>query len=298
VEISRAADAVAALQPHPPRWVHELLSGESQHRRTAGRLQITTAGPYASLTISIPHARALAANVLRQKVAAAYLSLAESLATLGRHPLRFWSFVPGIGDSMGHGIDRYMVFNAGRHDAYARWPSTPGPIGRRLATASAIGITGPDLLIHCLAATKDGTGVENPRQTSSWKYSRRYGPKPPCFSRATLATLSGRSLLLIGGTASIVGERSRHPGEPAAQVEETLKNLAAVIGQARDTTEPAETRLASLVDLRIYVVRAADAETIRALVRPLCPRAGRVEMNLARLCRPELLVEIEGVAEI
>ena len=77
-----------------------------------------------------------------------------------------------------------------------------------------------------------------------------------------------------------------------------MKNLAAVIGQARGTTEPAETRLASLVDLRIYVVRAADAETIRALVRPRCPRAGRMEMNLARLCRPELLVEIEGVAEV
>jgi enamine deaminase RidA (YjgF/YER057c/UK114 family) len=199
---------------------------------------------------------------------------------------------------MGSGIDRYMVFNAGRHDAYTRWHGTPGPIGQKLATASAIGITGPDLLIHCLAATEDGTGVENPRQTSSWEYSRRYGPKPPCFSRATVATLSGRSLLLIGGTASIVGERSRHDGEPAAQVEETLKNLAAVIGQATGTTEPAETRLASLVDLRIYIVRAADAETIRALVHPRCPSARRVEMNLACLCRPELLVEIEGVAEI
>jgi enamine deaminase RidA (YjgF/YER057c/UK114 family) len=250
------------------------------------------------LTISIPQARDLTANALRQKVAAAYLSIAESVTALGRHPLRFWSFLPGIGDSMGHGIDRYMVFNAGRHDAYARWPGTPGSIGRGLATASAIGITGPDLLVHCLAADKGGTGVENPRQTSSWEYSRRYGPRPPCFSRATLATLSGRSLLLIGGTASIVGERSHHPGETVAQVEETLKNLAAVIGQARGTTEPAETRLAGLVDLRIYVVRAADAETIRALVRPRCPRAGHVEMNLARLCRPELLVEIEGVAEI
>jgi enamine deaminase RidA (YjgF/YER057c/UK114 family) len=110
--------------------------------------------------------------------------------------------------------------------------------------------------------------------------------------------LNGRSLLLIGGTASIVGEHSRHHGDPAAQVEETMKNLAAVIGQATGTTEPAGTRLASLVDLRIYIVRATDAETIRALVHSRCPRARRVEVNLACLCRPELLVEIEGVAEV
>src|ERR1700682_4461833 len=152
----RAADAVRAVQPRPPRWVHDLLRSESPRRHTAGQLQITTAGPLASLTISIPQARTLAADVLRRKVAAAYLSVAESLATLGRHPLRFWSFVPGIGESMGSGIDRYMVFNAGRHDAYTRWHGTPGQIGQKLATASAIGITGPDLLIHCLAATEDG----------------------------------------------------------------------------------------------------------------------------------------------
>jgi enamine deaminase RidA (YjgF/YER057c/UK114 family) len=288
---------VPAVRPHPPRWVQDLLSSESR-RHTVGPLQIITAGPFAYLTISIPQAAALAASVLRRKVAAAYLSLGKSLATIGRHPIRFWNFVPGIGASMGPGIDRYMVFNAGRHDAYTRWRGTPGPFGQPLATASAIGITGSELVIHCLAAATHGTGVENPRQTSSWEYSRRYGPKPPCFSRATLATLNGRSLLLIGGTASIVGERSCHHGDPAAQVEETMRNLAAVIGQARGAAGPAGTSLASLVDLRIYIVRAADAETVRALVHPRCPRVGRAEMNLACLCRPELLVEIEGVAEV
>jgi hypothetical protein len=77
-----------------------------------------------------------------------------------------------------------------------------------------------------------------------------------------------------------------------------MKNLAAVIGQASGTAGPAGTRLARLVDLRIYIVRAADAETVRALVNPRCPHVRRMDMSLARLCRPELLVEIEGVAEL
>ena len=37
-------------------------------------------------------------------------------------------------------------------------------------------------------------------------HSTRYGPIPPCFSRATIATIGTRRLLLIGGTASIVGD--------------------------------------------------------------------------------------------
>ena len=126
---------------------------------------------------------------------------------------------------MVDGLDRYMVFNAGRHDAYS---DQCGALG----TASAVGIKGSDLSIHCLALEEPGTPVENPRQTPAWQYSARYGPLPPCFSRATIVDLAGRRTLLIGGTASVVGEDSRHAGEFDAQVEETLLNLEALIRTA------------------------------------------------------------------
>src|SRR6185503_5831087 len=97
--------------------------------------------------------------------------------------------------------------------------------GRVLPAASAVGIAGPDLVIDCLASASGGAPVENPRQIAPWQYSRRYGPKPPCFARGTVTRLNDRRMLLIGGTASIVGEESRHPGDLTAQVGELLINL-------------------------------------------------------------------------
>jgi len=37
---------------------------------------------------------------------------------------------------------------------------------------------------------------------------------------------------------------------------------------------------------------------VRGQLAARCPNAYRIEIVRARLCRPELLVEIEGVAEI
>ena len=139
---------------------------------------------------------------------------------------------------MVDGLDRYMVFNAGRHDAYS---DQRGALG----TASAVGIKGSDLSIHCLALEEPGTPVENPRQTPAWQYSARYGPLPPCFSRATIVDLAGRRTLLIGGTASVVGEDSRHAGQFDAQVEETLLNLEALIRTADGNPPDGGARAAS-----------------------------------------------------
>jgi hypothetical protein len=128
--------------------------------------------------------------------------------------------------------------------------------------------------------------------------------------------------LLIGGTASIVGEDSRHVGDPARQVEETVGNLTALITAAKAACDPGGPggpggadgtcgldRVSSLVhseddaigrlsDVRVYVARAQDAALVRALVVARCPGIVRLEMTLSRICRPELLVEIEGVAAL
>jgi chorismate lyase/3-hydroxybenzoate synthase len=167
-----------------------------------------------------------------------------------------------------------------------------------VATASAVGVGGTDLVVHCLAAEHAGIPVENPRQTSSWRYSARYGPMPPCFSRATLATIVGRRRLLIGGTASIVGEHSQHPGDAEAQLQETLRNIGALIGAACHSDADPSHALRRLVDLRVYAQDDHVARVIRRRLDVRCPAIPRVEIVRARVCRPELLHEIEGVAEI
>jgi len=198
---------------------------------------------------------------------------------------------------MGAGIDRYMVFNAGRYDAFSEASAAGRGFARSLATASAVGVGGADLVVYCLASSSPGTPVENPRQKSSWLYSSRFGPLPPCFSRATLTTIGGHSRILIGGTASIVGEESRHQVDTAAQLDETLQNLASVVAAARGTSEATWRALERLVDVRVYLTRDESAGLIRREIGERCPRADRVELVHARLCRPDLLLEIEAGAE-
>jgi chorismate lyase/3-hydroxybenzoate synthase len=236
------------------------------------------------------------ADELRSHVSDAYVAIGAALTAFNRQPIRFWNFIPEPGQPMGGGLDRYMVFNAGRYDGYTRWNGGAN-VGPSLATASGVGTIRGDLVVHCLATDTPGIAVENPRQKPAWQYSSRYGPMPPCFSRATIARVRDRRLLLIGGTASITGEDSRHVGNAGAQLSETLNNLEALIAAAVCDGHECDP-LTRLVDLRVYVARPDDAAMIREVLETRCPRATRIEMAIARVCRPELLVEIEGVAEM
>jgi chorismate lyase/3-hydroxybenzoate synthase len=288
---------IRPLEPDPPRWVHELLDGGTG-QRCDGRpysFDVIRRDPFMRITAKIPGAALLAADELSRCVTAQYAALESLLANLERVPIRIWNYIPGIVESMEPGLDRYMAFNRGRYRAYADWWGIEQGLECAVPTASAVGITGPDLVIDCLASAAGGSPVDNPRQTASWRYSRRYGPLPPCFARGTVCVLDGRRMLLVGGTASIVGEESRHAGDVLAQAEEALANIEAVV--ARTADEP-RAPLQLLTDARIYVVNGADAEMIEGLILARGARTLRVETVLARVCRQELLVEIEGLADV
>jgi chorismate lyase/3-hydroxybenzoate synthase len=290
------------LSPSPPHWVEELFDANSiRHHEAEGDVRIRTAGAVTHASICIRDAIQLDAASLRGRVALAYLAMYRALANLERFPTRFWNFVPGIGQLMSANVDRYMVFNAGRYDAHAEWYGSrhiANDNGSSLATASAVGVTGSDLSIHCLAMEQPGIHVENPRQTPAWQYSTRYGPLPPCFSRATIVTLRGRRHLLIGGTASVVGEDSRHAGDLHGQLDETLFNIESLVRTANGGAGDCEAPLKRLVDLRVYVTQAAQAGPVGRIVTEQCPRARALDIVVAEVCRRELLVEIEGLAEL
>ena len=255
-------------------------------------------GPLTFLTTTIPDAALMDVDALRGAVAAAYRAIGDTLGTARRSAIRMWNYLPHPGHPMGPGLDRYMVFNAGRHDGYRSWFGGSSAFGPSLATASGVGIHGDALAVHCLASATGGIAVENARQKPAWRYSARYGPLPPAFARATIATVGARRLLLIGGTASVIGEDSVHVGDVAAQLEETLENMGTLIaGACGDAVSP-RLALDRIADLRVYITRGCDAPLIAGTIRSSCPGAARMELAVARLCRPELLVEIEGVAGI
>ncbi len=221
-----------------------------------------------------------------------------------RHPVRFWAFVPGIHDDLGTGLDRYMAFNAGRHSAFSSRLGTPSQFDQSVPTASGVGIDGDRLMIACLAGVQPGQHVENPRQRPAYHYSRRFGPLPPCFARATVVRgEAGERVLLVGGTASITGEESRHPDDMDRQAGETFRNLTSLVAAAegRPLVDPPSVldmaaTLTHFREVRAYYRRVGDHAAVASIVGAMFSRACRIELRLAPLCRRELLIEIEGVA--
>ena len=287
---------IRPLAPEPPAWVLELFAGAAAGVGVdvAGEaLTVVDGTSLVRVTALIAGARALDAGALSDRVTRAYIALLVLLRRMQKHAIRIWNYVPGIVEPVGAELDRYMAFNRGRHAAFTQ--DSHGRFERTLPTASAIGIGGPDLVIDCLAADAAGTPLENPRQIASWRYSRRYGPRPPCFSRGTIAAIRGRRMLLLGGTASIRGEDSLHPGNLPAQIDEVLTNMDALIGAGAGETGDG---LHRLTDLRVYVVNPADAGLVERALRARMRRGLRMEIAMARVCRPELLVEVEGLAEL
>jgi chorismate lyase/3-hydroxybenzoate synthase len=290
----------------PPPWVAELfgLRHECPAEPTADGLlvQVTRGSGVALVTARVPDALSSDADTLQRQVAAAYGAIGEAMdATGARHAVRIWNYVPAITERMPDGRDRYMVFNAGRFEAFCDWFGGPEAFDRQVPTASGVGHPGADLVIHCLAADRPGVAVANPRQVQPFHYSRRFGPLPPCFARATVVG-SPSPMLLVGGTASIRGEDSLHVLDFAGQMGETLSNLAAMVHAASGRTGPFRagdlTPLRRYRDLRVYLPDANRARVVTDMVASLFPSLRHLEMLHADLCRPELLVEIEGIAEL
>jgi hypothetical protein len=297
--VSRVATrALPPLEPRPPQWLDDLFGTDLQRLDDRDAVQTIVRGPLTLLTTRVAQARTFAAADFKRGVTDAYLSLGAALASSDRAPIRFWNFVPGVDDAMGAGLDRYMVFNTGRYEAFRDWYHLADNGGRFLSTASAVGYQGRDFVLYCLASSDRGEPVENPRQKPAWRYSTKYGPMPPCFSRATVAAIDGQPRLLIGGTASILGEDSVHVADICEQLAETLRNLTALVNAARDRRETQAVALNRLRDLRAYVRDPDHADVIRRELSVWCPSATRVELVQARICRPELLVEIEGLAAL
>lgn len=309
-----------------PPWTRELLaaggicpSTRSWQRLCAhSQFRDAEGAGYRLLSYRVPEAVELSATRFESICAEIYRHLATVLpATAARHPIRLWNFIPQILSPLGEMEHRYMVFNAGRFDALSSWLGGERGLDRSVATASGVGHVGRDLQIHCLASEVAGEPVENPRQVSSYRYSDRYGPKPPCFARATrFQPPESEPWLLVGGTASVVGEDSQHETSLRQQVRETLLNLAAVVhaggAPAGDPDLSGDDLVRGMMQryrhLRVYYVREEDRKLLaRELGRRLGHGAGQngnghgsIELEWVRadLCRPELLVEIEGVADL
>lgn len=259
-------------------------------------LRVSVRGALRAISLTVPDCIDAEPELFAASVRDAYRRLFGELG--GWQPIRFWNFVPDIARDLGDGLDRYMSFNEARHAALLEIMGSEQALQGSLRAATGLGHDGRDLKLHCLASHHPSRGVENPRQIPAWAYSAAYGPAPPSFARATIARLgeSREETLLIGGTASIRGEDTMHADDAEAQLEETLRNLAALIDSALTVKD--DQPLARLDSLRVYHHPQVSVVALQPLLRQRIPGSAEIEFCPATLCRPGLLVEIEGCARL
>lgn len=249
----------------------------------------------------------------------AYEQSAEAFAALGKtlsavhasftDVARVWLYQGNITEEEEDGTERYRELNRARTDFFEHYDFASNPLaatghGHPVYPASTgIGTLEHGLITTCLAVQTERPDVrilslENPQQTSAFDYPKEYSRKSPKFSRAMAIRIGNHLTTWVSGTASIVNAETVHKGDVAKQTEQTLDNIEKLISAdnfARQGWSDCGATLADLAKVRVYVKHAGDFEACRAVCER---RLGRIPAIYAEadVCRPDLLVEIEGVA--
>ena len=259
--------------------LHECWSVDAQVATGfSGELRWAAGGGWRFIAVEIEEATCGGIDAASER--AYELLLAHVAASPEKHLQRIWNYLGAINAGDGD-HERYRLFCNGR----ARGLAARGV--KRYPAATAIGHHGPEglLQVYALCAAEPGQPLENPRQVSAWKYPRQYGPTAPSFARAM--QLPGGALA-ISGTAAVIGHASHHADDVAAQADEAVANLNALLERA------ALSAFDAWSPLKVYVRRPQDAEAVgAALARHLDPSVPRILLH-GDICRRELLVEIDG----
>jgi enamine deaminase RidA (YjgF/YER057c/UK114 family) len=120
--------------------------------------------------------------------------------------------------------------------------------------------------------------------------------KPSSFSRGMRIDLNGLTILLISGTASIdEAGKSVHIGDFRAQMRRTLANITGLLNSEGCTWHDIVRTTCYLRDIDRDYEAFNEERTTFFKEQGLDPLPASTGIE-AKLCRPELLVEIEAIA--
>jgi enamine deaminase RidA (YjgF/YER057c/UK114 family) len=221
--------------------------------------------------------------------------------------IRTWLY---LGDIVGPEGDtqRYKELNRARTDFFQNIRFAPARTPDGFAPAifpasTGIGADNRDVVMSCVAFATERSDIrvmplENPQQTAAYDYADRYSPKSPKFCRAMALSCGPYATIFVSGTASITDSETRHVGDVEAQTRQTLDNIEALISAdnlARHGMPGLRATLEDLAGIRVYIKRGEDYEKTRRVCEA---RLGELPAiyAVADVCRPDLLVEIEGIA--
>ena len=219
---------------------------------------------------------------------------------------RTWLYQGHIVDDEGD-TQRYKELNRARSDVFYGQNFITQFLpqsfrGIAFPSSTGIGADDFDLVISCQAIKSQRDDLiivplENPMQVSAFDYGEAYSPKSPKFSRAMAFVAGSDAKVYISGTASITDSESRFEGDPEGQTHQTLDNIAALVtpeNLARHGVNGYGATLEHFAVARVYVKNKSDFPAIKQVCEKRMPETPIV-YTFADVCRPELLVEIEGL---
>jgi 2-iminobutanoate/2-iminopropanoate deaminase len=184
----------------------------------------------------------------------------------------------------------------------------PGPALRALSEAerdemAALGIVSKDGIVTKAPPSPVGDGPARPiekraiRAGSVLNEAYDY-PRPSSFTRGLRFDIGDKAMLLISGTASIDDEgQTRHAGDFRAQLWRTYRNISALLESERATWHDIVRTTCYLRDIERDYRDFNEVRTAFFTWLGLDPLPASTGIQ-ARLCREDLLIEIEAIAII
>ena len=210
---------------------------------------------------------------------------------------RQWNYIQGI-TMLNDGSQNYQEFNDARSIFYSGCDWSNG-----YPAATGIGTDAGGVMVELFAIKEKGLinkPIDNPLQIAAHNYSQEVlegkaaeallEKSTPKFERARILG----DTIYISGTAAIKGEHSNTCNDATEQTDETMEVMNRLV--SKDNI-PTANGGAEYDILRVYVKRESDIPAIMEYMQQHYP-ATLKHYTVADVCRPELLVEIEGVAHI
>lgn len=209
---------------------------------------------------------------------------------------RQWNYIQDI-TAIKDGNQNYQEFNDARSEFYSH---TTWNNGYPAATGIGMSHGGVMVELYACRGIEINAPIDNPMQISAHNYSQKvlegnirqnFNHKTtPKFERARIIG----NTLYISGTAAIKGELSIACDNTILQAAATMEIMDNLVAKKNIPI----TNNGSKYDiLRVYVKHEKDIQAVRHFMEQNYPAASK-QYLVCDICRPELLIEIEGTAHI
>jgi hypothetical protein len=224
--------------------------------------------------------------------------------------IRQWNYIEQItkDDIINNATSQhYQIFNDVRSKFYNRSEFING-----FPAATGIGTDCGGVTIDIIAAHFEegykAIPLKSPVQKDAYSYTTEvlaenrtmsdFCRTSPKFERAKVLVTPEFKVIFISGTAAIKGQVSIPEISAEVQTEMTINNILSLISADNLTKHGVKAENEpQICHLRVYVKSENDISRVKEICEKYFPELTAVYI-IADICRPELLVEIEGLAVI